>query len=180
MAMSMPAKPWTLEDLQRLPDDGNKYEVVFGELYVTPAPAEEHENILARLSALLTPFVTAHDLGRVYHPRAVVRFDGSEAEPDLFVRSERVGQNSDWDDAPKPSLVVEVLSASTRRRDLGEKRRFYLHAGVAEYWVVDPDERTVRVVRSGVTDRVVHDELTWMPRPDATLDIAVPALFASR
>src|SRR6476469_5110153 len=112
MHMATQTKRWTLEEVHSLPDDGNKYELVRGELFVTPPPSEDHETILARLNAILTPFVTANRLGMVYRPRAVVRFDGSEVEPDLMVRAERRVRIKDWDDAPAPILVVEVLSGS--------------------------------------------------------------------
>ena len=88
--MAMPAAPrrWTLDDLDRLPDDGNKYEVVRGRLFVTPAPAPRHEVVLARLARILEPYVDARKLGQVYRPRAVIRFEDSEVEPDLMVRAE--------------------------------------------------------------------------------------------
>ena len=86
MLMATQTKRWTLEELHRLPDDGNKYELVRGNLFVTPAPTEAHETILARLTMILVPYVAANELGLVYRPRAVVRFDGSEVEPDLMVR----------------------------------------------------------------------------------------------
>src|SRR5437763_13052458 len=75
VAMSMPAKAWTLEEVHRLPDDGNKYEVIRGDLFVTPPPSVEHEKVLARLSGMLTGYVAKHDHGMVYHPRAVIRFE---------------------------------------------------------------------------------------------------------
>src|SRR5262245_26303406 len=137
MQMPMRTKKWTLAELHSLPDDGNKYELIHGELFVTPAPSEEHETILARLTRILDPYVNANGLGFVYHPRAVVRFKGSEADPDLMVRQPKVGRGRDWVNAPVPSLIVEVLSGSTRRRDLGPKREYYLEVGVPEYWIVD-------------------------------------------
>ena len=63
----------------------------------------------------------------------------------------------DWDEAPVPILVVEVLSDSTRRRDHEQKRDFYIDAGVEEYWIVDPDRASVRVVRRGVEDMIAFD-----------------------
>ena len=86
MHMATVTKQWTLEEVHSLPDDGNKYELVRGELFVTPPPTDPHETIAARLSRLLDPYVAEHGLGYVYHPRAVMRFDGSEVEPDLMVR----------------------------------------------------------------------------------------------
>src|SRR5215471_16894481 len=110
MHMAAAIKHWTLEELHRLPDDGNKYELVRGELFVTPPPSDDHETIIARLSRRLDPFVAAHGLGFVYRPRSVVRAEGSEVEPDLMVRALKAPGGRDWDDAPRPILVVEVLS----------------------------------------------------------------------
>src|SRR5205809_8057018 len=86
MAVATRVREWTLVEVHRLPDDGNKYELVRGELFVTPPPGDEHETILAKLSAILTPYVRQHELGLVYHPKSVMRFKGSEVEPDLMVR----------------------------------------------------------------------------------------------
>ncbi len=177
MPMATQTKRWTLAEVHRLPDDGNKYELVRGELFVTPPPTDAHETILARLTELLVPFVATNGLGLVYHPRAVMRFDGSEVEPDLMVRQRQHG-GRDWDDAPTPSLVVEVLSGSTRRRDLGKKRQLYLDAGVTDYWVVDPEALHVRIARRGERDLLVTDRLTWTPSAKgASLVIDLPALF---
>ena len=166
MAVATQVKRWTLEELHRLPDDGNKYELVRGELFVTPPPDDEHETIAAKLSELLTPYVREHGLGLVYRPRAVVRFDESEVEPDLMVRQphpDRRGNDSDWDRAPIPVLVVEILSAYTRRRDFNEKKRLYLDAGVAEYWIVDPEARTITVMKPGQPIRVESTQVIWSP-----------------
>jgi Uma2 family endonuclease len=164
MAVATQTRPWTIEELQRLPDDGNKYEVLDGELFVTPAPSEPHEDILARLTRLLDPFVAHQRLGRVYRPRAVVRTQGSEVEPDLMVRPLRAQpMRKDWDDAPVPILVVEVLSPTTRRRDLTKKRDFYVRIGVSEYWVIDPETERVRVARPNADDVQIVDTLVWHP-----------------
>jgi Uma2 family endonuclease len=175
LAVSTQIKPWTLEELHRLPDDdGNKYELLDGELFVTPAPAEVHEEILARLTRLIVPFVATHGLGNVFHPRAVVRTQGSELEPDLMVRPLRTAPLvKDWEDAPVPILVVEVLSPTTRRRDLTKKRGFYMRIGVAEYWVVDPDRESVRVARPGCDEREPSEALVWAPA-NAANDLIIP------
>jgi Uma2 family endonuclease len=178
MPMATETKRWTLEELHSLPDDGNKYELVRGELFVTPAPTNDHETITALLTRVLVPYVTAHGLGLVFHARAIMRHDGSEVEPDLMVRQKHVGHQREWDDAPTPILVVEVLSPSTRRRDHGPKRELYLDAGVAEYWIVDPERREVRVVRAGRDDEVVTDAVRWHPREAAAeLSIPLDAIF---
>ena len=177
MHMATRTKRWTLAELHRLPDDGNKYELVRGDLFVTPPPTNDHETIIARLNLILVPYVAANDLGLVYHARAVMRFKGSEVEPDLMVRQPQVS-GRDWDDAPTPSLVVEVLSGSTRRRDLGAKRQLYLDAGVAEYWIVDAEAQSVRIVRQGEEDQLATERLTWAPvGAREPLVIEVPAIF---
>src|SRR5690349_16542673 len=67
MPVATDTKVWTLEELHSLPDDGNSYELVHGELFVTPPPAVSHEEIVARLTRILVPFVAAHHIGNVYH-----------------------------------------------------------------------------------------------------------------
>lgn len=170
---------WTLEELHRLPDDGNKYELVRGELFVTPPPSVRHESLLAVLSARLTAYVTAHGIGRVYHPRSVVRAEGSELEPDLMVRRFMEPQPERWEELPLPILVVETLSSSTRRRDHLQKRDFYMDAGIPEYWIVDGEERSIRVVQPATQDSVAWDVLTWAPEgAGEPLVIDVRAYFA--
>jgi Uma2 family endonuclease len=179
MHMAATTKGWTLAQLHSLPDDGNKYELIRGELFVTPPPTDDHETIAARLARVLDRYVEANGLGLVYRPRAVLRFEGSEAEPDLMVRQPQAGRKAKWDGAPTPILVVEILSDSTRRRDRDQKRRYYIDAGVAEYWIVDPENSTIMAVRPGESDVIAHDQLTWSPAgASVPLRVAVAALFA--
>lgn len=154
---------WTLDALDRLPDDGNRYEVLDGELYVTPAPSPAHELLANELRTLLEPYVRQHGLGRVFVPRAVLRVSGSEVEPDLMVRPVPVVLPEKWDQMPVPLLVVEVLSPATRRRDLAPKRAFYRRCGVAAYWCIDGEARSIRVIRSGHGDMVLDSTLAWQP-----------------
>jgi Uncharacterized protein conserved in cyanobacteria len=178
MHMAAKTKPWTIEQLHRLPDDGNKYELVRGELFVTPPPTDEHETISARLTRMLDPYVSKNGLGFVYHPRAVMQFEGSEVEPDLMVRQPQGDKDADWANAPTPILIVEILSGSTRRRDRDQKRSLYLDAGVDEYWIVDPEAETITSIRRDRPDVVAAQSFTWMP-PDVPvgLEIAVPQAF---
>ena len=176
MSVAPRVKAWTLEELHRLPDDGNQYELVRGELFVTPAPAPLHQRVIARLNMILVPYVASHRLGQVHMGRAIVRRSGSEVEPDLFVGE--IGKT--WEDSPAPILVVEVLSDSTRRRDVGPKRRFYMEdVGIAEYWIVDPETVTFRVVRPAHDDVVVPDTMSWLPGGvDEPLTFAVAELLS--
>jgi Uma2 family endonuclease len=81
MHMATRIKRWTLDEVHSLPDDGNKYELIHGELFVTPPPSADHETILSRLTRLLEPYVERQHLGLVYHPRAVVRVRGRKPSP---------------------------------------------------------------------------------------------------
>lgn len=157
-------KKWTREELHSLPDDGNKYELIRGELFVTPAPTVSHETIVARLTRILDPYVAANDLGYVFHRGAVVNVDEeSEVEPDLMVRQPPDREDAGWADGPLPILVVEVASDSTRRRDRVRKRGIYADAGIPEYWIVDGRDRTIRIVRLGHEDVTTQDSLVWHP-----------------
>lgn len=160
--MAMPQTiPWTRADLDRFPDDGNRYEIVDGELFVTPPPSEIHEAIAAWLSARLTLFVTAHGLGVVHRPRAVIVAGDSIVEPDLMVRPIQETY-AGWEYAPSPILVVEILSSSTRRRDTIEKREFYANQGIPDYWIVDRFSRTV-IRYAGGTETTERSTLEWQP-----------------
>ncbi len=163
MAMATVTKRWTLDELHSLPDDGNKYEVVRGELFVTPAPTPTHETVCARLHRILDRYVESERLGLVYNPRAVLQFEDSEVEPDLMVRQEHTGDSSTWSAAPVPSLIVEVFSPSTKRRDQNQKRDLYLDAGVGEYWMVDPERRAFIVIRKDRENVVITDAMAWHP-----------------
>jgi Uma2 family endonuclease len=107
-----------------------------------------------------------------------VRVEESEVEPDLFVRPGASAAPDEWEEAPLPFLVVEILSDTTRRRDHGPKRALYTDVGIPEYWVVDGDARTIRLVRSGAEDLVASETLTWHPTgASAPLTLDVRAMF---
>ena len=83
-----------------------------------------------------------------------------------------------WENAPLPILVVEVISRSTRHRDLGQKRRFYVANGIAEYWIIDREREVVLQIR-GQEERQVSDIIRWCPPgTTAVLEIDVAAMFA--
>jgi Uma2 family endonuclease len=161
--MAAATKVWTLDELHSLPDDGNKYELIHGVLYVTPGPTDQHETIAARLTRLLDPYVAQQGLGYVYRPRAVFNIDGSEVEPDLMVRQPNATPGAKWANAPLPSLIVETASPSTRRRDRTDKRELYAEYHIPAYWIVDGDARTITVVQPGRADLVERETIRWTP-----------------
>ncbi len=139
---------------------------------MTPAPTPTHETVCVRLRRILDRYVESEKLGVVYTPRAVLQFEDSEVEPDLMVRQPHSGDSNTWSSAPIPSLVVEVFSPTTKRRDLNEKRDLYMEAGVSEYWIVDPERRVFIVIANGRENVIiangrenviVADVVTWHP-----------------
>ncbi|NOZ55325.1 MAG: Uma2 family endonuclease [Calditrichaeota bacterium] len=138
----------TLEDYRQLPDDGKRYEILEGELAVTPAPGTKHQRIVGNLFRLLTQFLSKGPAGEVFvAPLDVVLAPHTVVQPDLlFVSEARANIIREDGIYGAPDLVVEVLSPSTAERDRGVKRRLYLHYGVREVWLMDPEARTFEVV----------------------------------
>jgi Uma2 family endonuclease len=160
--MAQKTKKWTLAEVHRLPDDGNKYELVRGDLFVTPPPSVSHEELAWHLRRILTPYVESQGLGRIYSPSSVIQVLESQVEPDLMVRAP-LDRGRSWADQPLPILVVEVASDSTRRRDRLQKRELYVDAGVLEYWIVDGETRQMTAIRLGQADVITDTSLTWSP-----------------
>ena len=180
---------WTYEEYARLPQPsearGTRFEVIDGELYVTPGPSRRHQQIVVRLTTLLHRFVEENGLGEVLvSPFDVLFAEGDYVEPDLlFVRSDRLGILTERGAEGPPDLLVEILSPSTSARDLGLKLDRYRLFGVAEYWVIDPDERALRVWRlaGGASEPLAlapADTLRWQPVADGpVLAISVAELL---
>jgi len=176
---------WTYADFLRLPDDGWRYEVIRGELHMSPPPREQHQYASVELTLAIGNFVKARKLGRVYAaPFGVILGDiATPVQPDLvFVSAERI-EAVVTEDGLKgaPDLVVEILSPSTWLTDRRTKFEVYQEAGVREYWVVDPKVGTIEVFvlregeyallgRWGVGDTARSEVL-------AGLEIAVAGVF---
>lgn len=140
----------TYEDFVRIPDDGKRHEIIDGVHYVTPSPVRQHQRLVGRLFLALGNFVEAHpDSGEVFGaPFDTVFSRWDVVEPDLlFVAADQLDILTEPNVQGAPALVVEVLSPSTRKRDLGVKRQLYDRGGVREYWVVDPKGRDLTVYR---------------------------------
>lgn len=145
--MSVPASlRFTYEDYVLLPDD-RRYEVIDGELYLTPAPTPYHQIVGRRIERLIEDYVESRELGIVFNaPCDVVlsRFD--VLQPDIFfISSSRLSVIGEKYVSDAPDLVVEVLSPGTRKRDRVVKAKRYAHFGVREMWIVDPDKKAIEV-----------------------------------
>jgi Uma2 family endonuclease len=183
MSMAAATKVWTVEDLEALPDDGNRYEVIDGELLVTPAPSLDHQEAIARLYLLLGPYAASQMIGHVVFAPADVTFSPTRGvQPDLFVLPLRGGRRPRrYQDAGHLLLAVEILSPSTARTDRVKKRRVYREERVDEYWIVDLDARVIeRSTPDRDTVEVFSDALEWRPPGCAKpLVIDVAAYFAA-
>lgn len=126
-------------DIWDTPDDGKRYEVIDGDLYMTPPPNMGHQGASITLAIVLGAFIRLHDLGRLYSaPTGVVLDDENGLQPDLlFVSRERLGIITEKAVEGAPDLVVEILSPRTQSRDRGIKMRRYAASGVRHYWIVD-------------------------------------------
>jgi Uma2 family endonuclease len=165
--MTIPTRryDWDYSDYARLPDDGNHYEVLDGELLVTPSPSPDHQVVSFRLAGVLDAYVTRHRLGVVIPDVDLLFQEGHFLRPDILVvpESSRAGIKKRGIETT-PSLVVEVLSPTSRGIDLVKKPARYGDFGVPEYWVLDPEDRFVWVWRyaEGVrTAEQVRGRLEW-------------------
>lgn len=140
---------FTYEDLQCIPPDRNRYEIVDGELFVTPSPITLHQRIVTNLSGELRQHVRKHHLGEIFvAPLDVVFSFSTVLEPDvIFVSRSRRAIVGEKNISGPPDLVVEVLSESTGKLDREIKPKQYALYGVPEFWLVDPLEKTVEILR---------------------------------
>jgi len=182
-SMVTASKPtrWTADMVRALPDDGNRYEVIDGELFVTPAPTWEHQAASRSLFRRLDAYLQSHPVADVWYAPADVKFDDERmVEPDLFAvplvanRAPRT-----WEEAGRLLLAVEILSPATARADRQVKRRLYQRQGVPEYWIVDVDARLIERWRpSDERPEILTERLVWQPDPaKPTLEIDLVAYF---
>jgi Uma2 family endonuclease len=135
---------FTYADYLLLPEE-SRYELLDGDLFLTPAPTTGHQRVSRNLSFLLHDFVQNRRLGEVLPaPCDVVLSETNVVQPDiLFVSAERLSIIGEKNVAGPPDLVVEVLSAGTEERDRTLKTKLYARFGVRELWVADPKAKTV-------------------------------------
>jgi Uma2 family endonuclease len=157
-------RPLTYDDLVQMPDDGMRREVLEGELIVNPAPRRDHQEVVANLGWLLQKFLRASGWGRVYtHPVEVYLGRYDIVQPDLVViRDSRLSiYRPEGIVTEPPDIVVEILSPSTRGIDLVRKMALYARSGVPEYWIADPEQRTMVM-------NVLHGDEYVSAEPDAS------------
>ena len=178
MAMAVSIPRYTIADLERFPNDGNRYELLDGVLLVTPAPSYAHQIIASRLQLRLMQAVMIPGDGQVVGPGAITVPPGTQLEPDILVHPARFPIDSKWEDIDEHWLAVEVLSRSSRVYDREIKRDAYIALGVQEVWLVDRWNRVVEVSRPRGPAEVVRDMLHWrVPTLALEVDISLTEVF---
>ncbi len=134
-------------DLERMPDDGRRYEIHGGELVVVPSPRVRHQVVVGATFRILDTYARGNGGTALVAPLDIVFDEFDVVQPDvLFFRAERVHLlQPDAVTRSAPDIVVEVLSPSTASVDRGRKRRTFARYGVPEYWIVDPLARQIDV-----------------------------------
>lgn len=146
MALQHP-QGMTYDEYCLLPDDGNRYQVLEGELFVSPAPRPHHQRVRFHLALLLHDYVLEHGLGEVFiAPIDVILEPTTIVQPDIvFVGANNADIVTDLNIQGPPDLCIEVISPTIGLIDRHAKRNIYARLGVREYWIVDTNRRVVAI-----------------------------------
>lgn len=177
----------TNADLEAMPDDGNRYEVIDGELFVSSAPTVLHQITLTNIVSAFSNHLRQHPIGRILPGVGIIFDDYNGVIPDLiFITKERMRQTlkgGRFHGAPE--IVIEILSpgASNERRDRQVKRSLYAARGVSEYWIVDPESRSAEIYSRNDDGDLVFEK-SLLPEDELTsgilpgFSVRVDTLFA--
>jgi len=179
MPMSFPLPTYTVDMVRAFPDDGQRYELVEGMLLVTPAPASDHQVVIARLLAALHTYLGDHGPAYVVSPGEIEVAQKLHLEPDLLVYPSTFRPGTKWTQIDGWWLAVEVLSPSSKHYDRDYKLEAYLRVGVAEVWMVDLDRGCCEV--SGVDGRhsiPEYRKVGWHPSEmEQPLELDLETIF---
>lgn len=181
MGMVETAHDWTVDRWRELPADGNRYELVDGQLLVTPSPALPHQLAAFELARLIADYVERFRIGLTVIAPADVQYDDrTVVEPDIFVAPLLEDRRPrSYADLGGLLLAVEVISPSSARADRITKRRLYQRQRVPEYWIIDLDARLVELWRPE-DDRpeLLSERVEWQPDPAIPpLSVSLPDYF---
>jgi Uma2 family endonuclease len=166
MGMPLAVPRYTAEEVRHFPDDRLRYEVIRGELFVTPAPGTRHQRAVLELARQLQDYLKRYAIGETLPAPFEVEFtDDTAVQPDvLVILAPYQGRLTAARLYGPPALAIEVVSYSSKRTDRLQKRDLYQQEGVPEYWVVDTDARHVERWRpSGASVEIVTQTLVWQP-----------------
>jgi Uma2 family endonuclease len=169
----------TAEMVRNLPDDGNRYETVYGELLVSPSPRPRHQVVAARIFGAFFKYLESSAGAIVLYSPADLSFGREDVlvQPDIFVVRPEDAPVATWNDVSRLLLAIEILSPSTARQDRFTKRRLYQEIGADEYWLVDADGGAFEIwTAEAQFPRVESGTVTWTA-PDASsplvLDVTI-------
>lgn len=162
----------TYDDYCELPNDRNRYEILDGELSVTPAPRTKHQSISGHLYRILSNHIEANRLGEIYAaPTDVILAPTTVVQPDLvFVGNDRLGIITERAIEGAPNLVVEILSPTTERMDRQVKAQLYAKYQVPHFWIIDPDRQSLEAQELAI------DQYQLVVKAQNS-DVFVPSLF---
>ena len=146
--MPAPTTKLTYQDYCLLPEDGKRYEIVDGDLYMTPAPLTRHQVLVGRILQMFMNYLDQHPIGQVFTaPCDVVLSEVDVVQPDLLlVLNQGRARITEKNVQGPPDLLIEILSPSTAGRDRDLKRKRYEYFGIREYWLVDPADNTIEIL----------------------------------
>jgi Uma2 family endonuclease len=160
----------TYDDFCQLPDDGKRYEIIDGELFVTPSPRILHQIVVSQLTSELLTYTKREGLGRaLVAPVDVILSEFDVVEPDIvYISKQRASVMTEKNLQGAPDLAIEVLSESTEKRDRTFKLKLYGKFGVDEYWIIDPYGPSAEIYRRG------EEGLTLVAKLSATDALTSP------
>jgi Uma2 family endonuclease len=162
---------WTLSDLEGFPDNGNRYEIIDGELFVTRAPHLDHQDVAGLIYAELLRWSLQSNLGKPFITPGIIFSESDNVIPDvIWISHQRRSQliDSSGHLTGSPELIVEILSNSEKdkKRDRETKLKLYSIQGVSEYWIADREQQLIEVYRreNGILKKAITlfktDQLT--------------------
>lgn len=145
--LKTPTRPLTVHDFQELPEGPPHYQLIQGDLLMSPSPNRYHQQILTNVASVLLAYLERKRIGKIYFaPCDVFLTELDVYQPDLlFISNERSSILGEQGIDGAPDLVVEILSPKTARLDKGVKKEVYARTGVRELWIIDPDQHQIIV-----------------------------------
>jgi len=139
-------KKYTYKDYVNTPDD-KRYELIEGELLMTPSPTTKHQRVLREIEFILKKFVSENNLGEIFFAPYDVYLDGENViQPDImFISKERLNIIGEKNIQGAPCLTIEIISEGSAYRDMVQKKKLYAKFGVKEYWIVIPEEELIEI-----------------------------------
>ena len=174
----------TVDDYLAMPAGGPYYQLVEGELFMSPSPERYHQDISRNIEFLLLKYLEEHPIGKIYDaPLDVYLSKHNVVQPDIFfVAKERYEILTAAGAAGAPTLVIEILSPSNRQLDLENKRKVYARCGVEELWIIDPEDHSLALYRlqENAENSVIYREpSTFSSTVFTGLEISLTEIFRS-